>query len=71
MTTSTHAFPTSTNSTVPGMTLRDYFAGQIAAGDAAAHPWEKMHAVDVLERMRLYYALADAMIVARNEPNRN
>ena len=56
-----------------GMTLRDYFAAQIAAGDAAAgEGWEigsnsnsiiRKNAID--SRARLYYEIADAMLRAR------
>ena len=57
----------------PGMTLRDYFAAQIAAGDAAAgEGWEigsnsnsiiRKNAID--SRARFYYEIADAMLRAR------
>ena len=56
-----------------GMTLRDYFAAQIAAGDAAAgEGWEvgsnsnsiiRKNAID--SRARFYYEIADAMLRAR------
>lgn len=53
------AFPTSSYN--PGMTLRDYFAGQVLAG-AAALPWGS---ADYENRARVAYAQADAMLAAR------
>jgi hypothetical protein len=49
------------------MTLRDYFAAQIAAGDAAAEAgWgDNLPARALLFRARFYYELADAMLEAR------
>lgn len=53
-----------------GMSLRDWFAGQIAAGDAASDDgWSANAEVSVLtidKRVRLYYRIADAMIRARS-----
>lgn len=53
----------------PGMYLRDYFAGQIACGDAMA---EDGWATDagkqlILGRVRMYYRIADAMLEVRGE----
>jgi hypothetical protein len=50
-----------------GMTLRDYFAAQIAAGDAAAEAgWgDNLPARALLARARFYYEVADAMLEAR------
>jgi hypothetical protein len=54
-----------------GMTLRDHFAAQIAAGDAAAgEGWgdtDRLQESMLLKRARLYYRLADAMIAVRAE----
>lgn len=52
-----------------GMTLRDYFAAKIAAGDSAADEgWSSnVNDTTVLERARFYYRLADAMLIARDE----
>lgn len=52
-----------------GMTLRDYFAAQIAAGDAAAgEGWQDRVAKHIaMDRARTYYAIADAMIAVRDE----
>lgn len=51
----------------PGMSLRDWFAGQALAGQLAFSPhdsFEKLHKPDeVAERM---YAFADAMLAARS-----
>lgn len=56
-----------------GMSLRDYFAAQIAAGDAAAgEGWQlgsnsnsiiRKNAIE--SRARFYYEMADAMLRAR------
>lgn len=55
-----------------GLSLRDYFAAKIAAGDAAADEgWEldgatterRQRIIDA--RARLYYEIADAMLEAR------
>lgn len=40
-----------------GMTLRDYFAGQVAAGDQIGSP---------LTRAKWAYEVADAMLIARS-----
>ncbi|MEM5325186.1 hypothetical protein VSR34_01060 [Paraburkholderia sp. JHI2823] len=53
-----------------GMTLRDYFAAQMLAGDAANsaddQSWNTDATSEGLEkRARLYYRMADAMIKAR------
>lgn len=54
-----------------GMSLRDYFAAQIAAGDAAGGDgWgesDRILASGLLGRARLYYRIADAMIAVRQE----
>lgn len=57
----------------PCMTLRDYFAAQLAAGDAAAlDDWQlgsnlnsiiRKNAIE--SRARFYYEMADAMLRAR------
>ncbi len=60
----------------PGMSLREWFAGQIACGDAAAggntdDGWTSNMAVlpEFAERRAaIYYAVADAMIAHRNKP---
>lgn len=67
MAASKHAFPTKTSDTVPGMTIRDYFAAQIAAGDAASIEWEDPKPEAVLKRVRFYYSVADAMLQVRAE----
>ncbi len=59
------AFPSPPNSLVPGMTLRDYFAGQALAGFTAkfGNSGEPVDfAVDA-------YKFADALIAARQEPS--
>lgn len=66
------AFPVSLHDgfpSQPGMTLRDYFAAKIAAGDAAAGDgWSDEHAQSGPSvRARLYYKIADAMMEARNQ----
>lgn len=50
----------------PGMTLRDWFAGQALAG-MCGHPKAlgNISDEDLLEDARLMYRLADAMIEAR------
>ncbi len=63
-----HAFPImwqegSAMVAVPGMTLRDYFAGQAIAG-IHAHP-ETVADIPVTNA-RIAYDQADAMIAARN-----
>jgi len=52
-----------------GMSLRDYFAAQIAAGDASAeNGWGNgVTKEQAMGRARTYYAVADAMIAVRNE----
>ena len=51
-----------------GMTLRDYFAGQVAASDAAqGDGWAAVTQDEALALARTYYAIADAMIAVRNE----
>lgn len=47
----------------PGMSLRDWFAGQALAGDLAATPNCRPSVIGSAERA---YAYADAMIDARN-----
>lgn len=52
----------------PGMTLRDYFAGQALAGDWAANQFPINHPHDqLLAIAESYYRMADAMILARGE----
>ncbi len=50
----------------PGMSLRQYYAGQIAQGDAAADEgWAFNSAIgdeQIAGRVRLYFRIADAMI---------
>jgi hypothetical protein len=61
------AFP---DGAVSGMSLRDYIAAQIAAGDAAADEgWSGNNIADesLQNRARLYYRIADAMIKVRDE----
>lgn len=52
----------------PGVTLpvslRDWFAGQIAQGDGPASEWERTEA-SIAARCRLYFRIADAMLAAR------
>jgi hypothetical protein len=51
-----------------GMTLRDYFAAKIAAGDAAVGDgWGMPAEVNIEARAKLYYRIADAMLKARSE----
>lgn len=55
-----------------GMTLRDYFAAHMMAGDAANSADDASFntdaAVDGLrKRARLYYRMADAMLAVRDE----
>jgi hypothetical protein len=51
-----------------GMSLRDYFAAQVAAGDAATeNGWGTPDAAGALKRARVYYMVADAMLLAREE----
>lgn len=51
-----------------GMTLRDYFAAKIAAGDAAAgEGWGDASTEMAMKRARFYYRIADAMLIARAE----
>lgn len=64
------AFPKAQAGEYGGMTLRDYFAAQIAAGDAAAaEGWADAPTHLALGRARLYYRIADAMLIARDEDN--
>ena len=49
-----------------GMTLRDYFAGQVANGDAAAEDgWGTVTDELISKRVNLYYRIADAMLAER------
>ena len=52
-----------------GMTLRDYFAAKVAAGDAAADKGWSSSATEtqLSARAEFYYRLADAMLKAREE----
>lgn len=47
----------------PGMSLRDWFAGQIVAGVIRELPLGSDHSASIA---RMAYALADAMLKARN-----
>jgi hypothetical protein len=51
----------------PGMTLRDYFAAKVAAGDAAFESGWSIEVPDeaITRRAKLYYRIADAMLKAR------
>lgn len=49
--------------TLPGMYLRDYFAGQVLAS-AAALPYGQS---DYEHRAQVAYAMADSMLAARKE----
>jgi len=50
----------------PGMTLRDWFAGQVANGDAAAEDgWGTVTDELISKRVNLYYRIADAMLAER------
>jgi len=50
----------------PGMTLRDWFAGQIASGDASCEVgWNSPTAEMLATRVALYYRISDAMIKHR------
>lgn len=63
-----HAFPTPMTDSTKGMSLRDYFAAQVAAGDAAADGgWGDVTAEQAVERARVYYSIADAMMQVRAE----
>lgn len=46
-----------------GMSLRDWFAGQAVSGLYADHQYAGSH----MEAAKCCYALADAMLAARNE----
>ena len=68
------AFPRGEIQSAPGMTLRDYFAAQVAAGDAAADEGWSLSNASTEQRKRiidsrasLYYEIADAMLRARGE----
>ena len=52
-----------------GMTLRDYFAAKVAAGDAAADTgWSNgVEEAQIADRASLYYRIADAMLAAREK----
>jgi hypothetical protein len=51
-----------------GMTLRDYFAAKVAAGDAASAEWSTdIEAEKITARAELYYRIADAMLQARDK----
>ena len=50
-----------------GMTLRDYFAGQVASGDATDGEGIEDDDAELLERARYYYRMADAMLAVRDE----
>ena len=58
---------------IDGMSLRDYFAGQAMAGDSldGEGSWDNnVPQKYIVERARLYYRIADAMIKARNPEER-
>ena len=60
--TDEHYLPCNTGYEDPGMTLRDYFAGQAMAGLLSDSGW-----ADTEKRMaELSYRFADAMIAARD-----
>lgn len=63
------AFPAPSGQGRSGMSLRDYFAGRVAAGDAAKESAVRFGISDanMLKRARLYYQVADAMMLARDE----
>jgi len=50
-----------------GMSLRDWFAGRVAGGDAAAEAGWMNNPTDemVISRAKTYYQIADAMLKAR------
>ena len=48
----------------PGMTLRDYFAGQALAGAIANHQYDFGY-TDPQEMATCYYEIADAMLAER------
>lgn len=54
----------------PGLSIREYLAGQIAAGDAACQSGWSNDVDDktIAARVVLYYRIADAMLKARNGP---
>jgi hypothetical protein len=61
------AFPRPSDATT-GMSLRDYFAGQVAAGHAASdRGWGDGSPGAKLVRAKMFYEIADAMIQARAE----
>jgi hypothetical protein len=55
--------------------LRDWFAGQALAGESANSEggiWDSAAGViNIMERARLYYRIADAMLLARSETPSN
>ena len=68
------AFPVIKNdydNTNQGMTLRDYFAGQVACGDASAEGgWvgnEELLPEYAAKRAKVYYAIADALLKEREK----
>ncbi len=67
------AFPNPYYSNVPGMTLRDYFAGQAMAAIIAKIPFEEFPADwSPYERTALgAYDYADAMLAARQKDQTN
>ncbi len=48
----------------PGMSLRDYFAGQVLAGLSAHKDSDEL---TIMNAVRLCYKMADAMIAERNK----
>lgn len=56
----------------PGMTLRDYFAGQALAGvlTSCAHPQSTGPVgLDATAYAKLAFSIADAMLAVRKEPS--
>lgn len=59
------AFPTTFDDLYPGMTLRDYFAAKVLAGNLKFFAYNDV--IDFDEIASDAYKLADAMIKARGE----
>ena len=56
-----------------GMTLRDWFAGQMLAGEFVQNEYAGHYSNDcpqqtLVDRAKLLYRMADAMITARKQP---
>lgn len=56
------------NKATPGMTLRDYFAGQVLAGECSTYV-DQMPELNAETIARRCYALADAMLAQREADN--